>query len=104
MAAFLTSLGSATGMTGAGGIAGGLGNIVGQSIMGQSQPMGAAQAPNSYIAAPQAGYTPVAMGSAVPQTGQSYDPYGGMPQQAMQGNGWQNNPMNQYMLRGYSQG
>lgn len=38
MAAFLAGLGGSMGMTGAGGLMGGLGNLLGQSLTGQGQP------------------------------------------------------------------
>ena len=55
MGAFLSALGSSLGMSGPGGIAGGFGQMLGQSIMGQPGQPAQAQAPQQ--APTQAGFT-----------------------------------------------
>lgn len=73
MAAFLTSLGSSMGMTGAGGMAGGLGNMFGNMLLQPGGQMQQAQAPQ--VQAPQASYTPMQTTAAkTPVAGTTYDP------------------------------
>jgi hypothetical protein len=55
MAAFLTSLGASTGMTGAGGIMGGLGQMLGSSLMGQGQGQGGGQGSQAQAPSTQGG-------------------------------------------------
>jgi hypothetical protein len=74
MAAFLTSLGTSLGMGGAGGIAGGLGTLVGNSIM--APPGNPAQAPQSNVMVGQAQYTdPFANASQKPAPSFMTDSY-----------------------------